>query len=129
MVVVAHRYILLDNLVNVELFVGNLLVEVGCNLKAHALDEVHHGAFVELNLSVFEPSFQQFLGVDGVFGDGVFKCQLYFSLRPWGFNDVYPFLLGRLVALSNHFHLVARLQFGSERNVLAIDFAAHTLIS
>ena len=128
-VVVAHLDVGLDHLAHVELPVGKLFVEVGGQFEAHPLDEVHHGALVEIDLAVLHPPLEQFAGVETVFDESVFERELDLGFGARGFDDVHPVGLRSLIVLGEDFHLVARFEFGSQRYVSPVDASAYASIA
>ena len=114
-----------DHGVHVQLLLCHILVEVRVFLVAHLLDDACHDALVYLQLAVLEASLQQLLGVETILLLCLLDGETDFGFRLGGLYDVEPFLARLLVALSQDFHLVARVQFLAEGYRLAIDLAAH----
>ena len=86
---------------------------------------MHHDRLLYLHLPVFEAAFQQFFGKESVFSLRLLDGESDFRFRPRAFNDVQPFLLGRLVGIGQHGNRVAALQLLPDGNVLAVDVATH----
>ena len=126
---VAHSHVAFDDLVGIELAVGDLSVEVRRLLEAHLLDEMPHDALLDLHLLILKAALEQLLGVESVLGLRLFQCQanLGFSLR--GLHDVQPVALRTLVALRDDLHTVARVKFLSHGDHFSVDTSAHTAVA
>ncbi len=120
-VVVALLDVFLDHGVHVEFLLGYILVEIRVLLVSHLLDDARHGALINLHLAVLESALQEFLGIESVLLLGFLQGEANLGLSLRGLHDVEPFSAWLLVALGEDFHLVARVQFLSEGDRLAVD--------
>ncbi len=110
------------NLVDIQHFIGNSLVEVCHYLEAEALDEAHHGSFIILYFPVLELAFQGFLG-EGVLACCHFLQRLaYFGARLRGGYDVQPVLLGCLRIRCHYLYLVTAMQHLLQLYIFAVHF-------
>ncbi len=117
------------NLVDIQLFIGYSLIEVGYYLEAEALDEAHHGSFIILYLPVLELAFQCLFGEGMLACDHFFQCLAYFSTGLGGGYDVQPILLGRLRIRCHYLHLVTAMQHLPQLYILAVYFGTDALAS
>ena len=118
--------VLVDDVVHVERFIGNALVEVRHHLEAEPLDEAHHRTLVILYFPVLELTLQCLLGKGVLAGSHFLERLPYLGARLGSGDDVQPVLLGRLCIGRHDFHLVAAVQYLLQLCVLAVYLGSYT---
>ena len=116
--------VLVYDVVHVERFVGDALIEVRHHFEAEAFDEAHHRALVIFYFPVLEFAFQCFFGKCMLAGSHFLECLPYLGACFGSCDDVQPALFGGLRVGSHDFHLVAAVQYLLQLCVPAVYFCS-----
>ena len=118
-----------EDVVGIQLFVGDVLIEIGYCLVSQLFDEAHHYGFVVIHLSVLEFPFDGFLGKFRLSGFDFLQGLAYLGACLRSSDYVQPILLGCLCVRGHNLYLVAAVQLVSDLHVLAVHLRTDALAS
>ena len=121
-----HLNELVENLIGIQLFNGNVLIEIGYILVSQLLDQTHHHGFIVINLSVLELSFDGFLGKFRLTGFDFFQSLANLGSCFRSSYNVQPITFRCLGVRGHDFHLVSTIQLLTQLDILSIYFSTDT---
>ena len=124
-----HFHEALEDVVGIQLFDGNVLIEKRDGLVTHLLDEFHHDGFIVVHLMILELALKCFLGKFCLACFDFLQCLADLGACLRCGDNTQPVLLWRLRVRRHDFHLVATVQLLAELDILTIYFGANTLAS
>ena len=129
MVVVVDFLVFVYDIVDVELVLGDALIELAGLLEARLLYDMSYDTIIELYLPVLQPALKHLLGIGAVLHLRLLQGKTYLPFGTGALDNLQPLQLRLLVGGGVHLHRVAAVELCSQADVLAVNLSAYAGVS